>query len=154
MVYWIDYGFSTAAGGRVTSYTWRIPTILQCVFLIPMIFILWIIPETPRWLVAHDRHEEALAVLRRLYAKKLGEEEIKAAHKAIVETVAIEESVGSGSWKDLLHNDGTIIRSSSRYLDLIVFAEIQSQRRLLIACAIQAFQQLGGINALICKIQS
>ena len=106
MVYWIDYAFNTVAGGTVTSYTWRIPTILQCVFLVPMILILFIIPETPRWLVAHDRHEEALVVLRRLYAKKLGEEEIKAAHTAIVETVAMEESIGSGSWKDLLHNDG------------------------------------------------
>lgn len=108
MVYWINYGFNTVSTGPETSWTWRTPTILQCVFLIPMIFILFIIPETPRWLVAHDRHEDALVVLRRLYAGKMSEEEIVAAHTAIVETVAVEESVGSGSWKDLLHNDGTL----------------------------------------------
>lgn len=46
MVYWIDYAFEKVAGGP--SYAWRVPVILQCVFLVPMLFILWIIPETPR----------------------------------------------------------------------------------------------------------
>jgi hypothetical protein len=55
-------------------------------------------------------------------------------HSVIVQTVAVEASIGAGSWKDLLKND-----------------RIKSQRRLLIACAIQSFQQLGGINAVICK---
>jgi MFS family permease len=47
MVYWIDYAFGKVSGGP--SYAWRVPVILQCVFLIPMLFILWIIPETPRY---------------------------------------------------------------------------------------------------------
>ncbi|KAG9751853.1 general substrate transporter, partial [Aureobasidium melanogenum] len=46
--------------------------------------------------------------------------------------VAIEKSIGAGTWGDLLKSDS-----------------IQSRRRFLIACSIQAFQQLGGINALI-----
>ncbi|KAL1311500.1 hypothetical protein AAFC00_001623 [Neodothiora populina] len=132
MVYWIDYAFATVAEGKSTSFVWRVPTILQCLFLFPMLLILYIIPETPRWLVAHDRGEEALDVLRRLHGKKCSNEEILGIHAAIVDAVAIEMSVASGSWRDLLHNDS-----------------IQSQRRLLIACSIQAFQQLGGINAII-----
>lgn len=31
LVYWIDYGFGTIPTS--SSYVWRIPTILQCVFL-------------------------------------------------------------------------------------------------------------------------
>lgn len=53
MVYWIDYAFGLIPGGP--SYAWRIPVILQCVFLIPMLFILWIIPETPRYVAARNR---------------------------------------------------------------------------------------------------
>lgn len=68
MVYWIDYAFGTVSG--TASYTWRVPVILQCIFLIPMLFIIMIIPETPRWLVSHRRDEEALDVLRRLNRKK------------------------------------------------------------------------------------
>ena len=134
MVYWIDYAFSTVENGVSTSFIWRVPTILQCFFLIPMIFIIFIIPETPRWLAAQDRNEEALEILTRLNKGKMTEEEIQALHGDIVRTVAIEKSIGAGSWGDLLKNDS-----------------IQSRRRLFIACAIQAFQQLGGINALICE---
>jgi hypothetical protein len=31
LVYWIDYGFSVIPGSA--SYAWRVPTILQCIFL-------------------------------------------------------------------------------------------------------------------------
>ncbi|THY18637.1 general substrate transporter [Aureobasidium pullulans] len=132
MVYWIDYAFSTLENGRSTSFIWRVPTILQCIFLVPMIFIVFIIPETPRWLAARDRNEEALEILTRLNKGKMSHEEIQSIHSDIVLTVAIERSIGAGTWGDLLKNDS-----------------IQSRRRFLIACGIQAFQQLGGINALI-----
>lgn len=132
MVYWIDYAFSTSDSGKGSSFVWRVPTILQCIFLIPMIFIIWIIPETPRWLAARDRNEEALEVLTRLNKNRMSHEEIQNIHTDIVRTVAIEKSIGAGTWSDLLKSDS-----------------IQSRRRFLIACSIQAFQQLGGINALI-----
>lgn len=57
LVYWIDYAFGTIPG--VDSYIWRVPVCLQAIFLIPMIIIIFIIPETPRWLVAHQRSDEA-----------------------------------------------------------------------------------------------
>jgi hypothetical protein len=129
LVYWIDYAFSSHSG----SYAWRVPVILQCVFLIPMLFILYIIPETPRWLASHDRPEDAHAVLKRLKGNSMDEASIDRLHQDILQTVALEASLGAGTWKDLLKND-----------------QIQSQRRLIIACAIQIFQQLSGINAVIC----
>ena len=132
MVYWIDYAFSKAS--NLDSYIWRVPTILQCIFLVPILLLLLIVPETPRWLAAHDRNEECLYVLQRLHGHHSSPEEIQRLHQDIVDKVALETAVGSGSWKDLLKND-----------------EIQSQRRFLIACSIQMFQQLGGINALICE---
>lgn len=135
MIYWIDYAFSTVENGPSTSFTWRVPIILQCVWLIPMILIISIIPETPRWLAARDRNEEALEVLLRLNKGKMTAKEIQDIHGDIVRTVSIEKSIGAGSWGDLLKNDS-----------------IKSRRRLLIACSIQGFQQLGGINALICEL--
>jgi hypothetical protein len=128
LAYWIDYGFSTHIG----SYAWRVPVILQCAFLFPMLLLVFLVDETPRWLAAHDRQDQALQVLRRLYTDNMHESDITALHEDILRTVALEKAVGAGSWKDLLRND-----------------EIQSQRRFLIACAIQIFQQLGGINAII-----
>lgn len=96
-----------------------------------------IIPESPRWLAAHDRPDECLAVLRQLASRDDDDHAIGQLHQTILQTVALEHSLHVGSWKDLLKND-----------------HIKSQQRLLIACAIQTFQQLGGINAIICKIFS
>ncbi|KAK9319950.1 putative hexose carrier protein [Lipomyces orientalis] len=128
LVYWIDYGFST----HVNSYAWRVPIILQCAFLLPMLILLLYVDETPRWLAAHDRQNDALEVLRRLNNGKIPDSEVVTIYEDILRTVSVEQAVGAGSWKDLLKND-----------------KIQSQRRFFIACAIQMFQQLGGINAII-----
>lgn len=99
-----------------------------------MLLLLKIIPETPRWLAAHDREEEALEVLKQLKGGRMDEMSIHKLHEEILRTVTLEKAVGAGSWSDLLKND-----------------RIKSQRRFLIACGIQIFQQLGGINAIICK---
>ncbi|KAK9364880.1 general substrate transporter [Lipomyces kononenkoae] len=128
LVYWVDYGFSS----HVESYAWRVPVILQCVFLIPMLLLLLIVDETPRWLAAHDRQTDALDVLHRLNNGKVSDAAVVAVYEDILQTVAVEKAMGAGSWKDLLRND-----------------KIQTQRRLFIACGIQMFQQLGGINAII-----
>ncbi|CAK1366695.1 Sugar transporter STL1 [Cercospora beticola] len=130
LVYWIDYAFGRIPGG--SSFVWRTPVILQCVFLIPMLAIIMIVPETPRWLISHHRGEEGLDVIRRLNKGKMSEEAIERTYQEISNVVAYEASIGAGTWGDLLKND-----------------DIQSRRRFLIACAVQIFQQLGGINALI-----
>lgn len=129
LVYWIDYAFSTYS----SSFAWRIPVILQCCFLIPMLLIIVVVPESPRWLAAHGRIEESLSVLRRSRGHTLDDETILRLHGDIVQAVQDEAAMGSGSWRTLLKAD-----------------PIQSRRRLLISCGIQAFQQLGGINAIIC----
>jgi sugar porter (SP) family MFS transporter len=129
LAYWIDYGFTQTYGA---SFAWRVPCILQCIFLVPMLLILFIVPESPRWLASHNREEESLSVLKSLHSYHMSSTQITNLHADIVHTCAYEASLGAGKWSDLLHNDS-----------------IQSQRRFFIACAIQAFQQLGGINALI-----
>jgi hypothetical protein len=105
MVYWIDYAFSTISKGPETSFVWRVPTIMQCIFLVPMIILVLIIPETPRWLAGHDRNEECFEVLRRMHCKKMTDAEIRAEYDMIVGAVALETSAGASSWKDLLRSD-------------------------------------------------
>ncbi|KAH7255438.1 general substrate transporter [Fusarium redolens] len=128
LVYWIDYALSSHTG----SYAWRVPVILQCFPILVIMGLLFVIPETPRWLAAHDRPEECLKVLAQIQGTSIDDPEVQVLHSVITQTVAYETSIGSGSWKDLLKEDS-----------------IKSRKRLLLACFLQAAQQLGGINAII-----
>jgi MFS family permease len=127
LVYWIDYAFVK----HTSSYAWRVPAVLQCVILIGILILLTLIPETPRWLAAHDHPEECLSVLARIADTSEADPEVQRLHSIITQNVAYENSRQAG-WKDIVKSD-----------------RIKSRRRFLIACGIQMFQQLGGINALM-----
>ncbi|KAF3398210.1 Lactose permease [Penicillium rolfsii] len=45
------------------NWQWRIPFICQCFACVLVIFFVWFIPESPRWLLAQGREEEAEAFL-------------------------------------------------------------------------------------------
>ena len=77
-----------------------------------------------------------LLLLRRPIGHRLEDEEIRKLHSDIIAAAAEEVSTNAGSWSSLLRVDKT-----------------HSRRRLMIACAIQAFQQRGAINAIICKLE-
>ncbi|KAL5114313.1 hypothetical protein ACEQ8H_007788 [Pleosporales sp. CAS-2024a] len=127
LVYWIDFGFVS----HTSSYAWRVPTLLQCFIQLAILGLLTVIPETPRWLASHDRPDECLKVLARVADAPEDDYAVQRLHTTITETVAYEQSRQAG-WKDIFRSD-----------------PIKSRRRFFIACGIQMFQQLGGINAII-----
>ena len=62
-------GFSYIAGGQAK---WRIFLGLQLLCAVIMLVgSIWM-PESPRWLVVQDRHEEALVILEKLHGDKSG----------------------------------------------------------------------------------
>ncbi|KAK4688961.1 hypothetical protein P7C73_g1147, partial [Tremellales sp. Uapishka_1] len=127
IAYWVGYGFTSVSGSKA----WRVPIALQAMFIIPILILVFIVPESPRWLASHGKSDQSLATIARLNGKPIDDEEVVAQHTEIMVAVRREEVAGSGTWKDLLHED-----------------EFRSRRRLLIACSIQFFQQIGGINSL------
>ncbi|PKS06200.1 hypothetical protein jhhlp_007517 [Lomentospora prolificans] len=57
--YWVDYGMSFVNNDA----QFRFPLALQCLFALVTAIGVCFLPESPRWLVAHDRVEEARHVL-------------------------------------------------------------------------------------------
>ncbi|KAH7304455.1 general substrate transporter [Stachybotrys elegans] len=46
-----------------STWAWRVPSALQAFFSITALGFLFVVPESPRWLVKQDRNEEALQVI-------------------------------------------------------------------------------------------
>ncbi|KAJ8101575.1 general substrate transporter [Lipomyces tetrasporus] len=126
--YWLDFGLSYVD----SELAWRFPTAFQIVYLLALLWLTVVVPESPRWLTAHDLHDDAVEVLAALTDREADDLDVVQEYNDILETVIMESAEGSGSWSDFYKSDG-----------------LQSSRRLWTAVAIQAFQQLGGINAII-----
>ncbi|KAG5743073.1 hypothetical protein H9Q70_014213 [Fusarium xylarioides] len=56
---WTAYG----TGRLSSSWSWRIPIIIQVVPATIILCGVWFIPESPRWLMSHGKEEKARAVL-------------------------------------------------------------------------------------------
>lgn len=109
-----------------SSWAWRLPTLLQAGFpAIAMVLVLFL-PESPRWLVANDKTEEALAVL----AKYHGEGDVNAPIVQLQYQQIMEEHHNNnpGRWWD--------------YRELV--ATRSARHRIILVIAVAFFGQWSG----------
>ncbi|OAG38060.1 hypothetical protein AYO21_07782 [Fonsecaea monophora] len=66
---WIGVAFYHVNG----SGGWRGPLAIQCLFPALILGLIWLLPESPRWLYMKGRSEDALKVLIRLHSSKSSE---------------------------------------------------------------------------------
>lgn len=79
-----------------STWAWRLPSAMQGFFSILCILILPFIPESPRWLIHKDRHEEALDAISLAYSDGDTEDPIVLAqYKEIVDTLRFERESGN-----------------------------------------------------------
>lgn len=103
--YWVDYGMSFVNNDS----QFRFPLALQCAFALVTFCGITFLPESPRWLVAHDRHDEARQVLWsvEVNARRLdpNDESINAQLAMIQEAIREEREAARGTtFKALLKN--------------------------------------------------
>ncbi|OJD28915.1 high affinity glucose transporter rgt2 [Diplodia corticola] len=111
---------------RMDTGSYRIPIAIQFAWALILFIGLIFLPETPRFLVKQDKHEQATASLAQL--RRLPQD-----HPAVVEELAeivanhhYEMSVGTASYLECFK--GTL------------------GKRLMTGCFLQALQQLTGVN--------
>ncbi|KAF2204556.1 sugar transporter [Delitschia confertaspora ATCC 74209] len=124
---WVNYGLYFAGG----ALSWRLPLALQFLFIVPLYFTVPWLPESPRWLIAHDRDDEAKPILADLENKSVDDPFVKAQYQEIRFGVEYERQ-NAIRWRDILRGrtqPGT-----------------KTIRRLLLGAGTQAMQQFGGIN--------
>lgn len=82
------------------------------------------VPESPRWLIGHDRHEEALEILNILNGGE--SEDVQVQYREITDTITFEKD-----------HDMSPLRSLSKK---------SNRKRLLLACSFSAIVMLPGTN--------
>ncbi|KAF2176205.1 general substrate transporter [Zopfia rhizophila CBS 207.26] len=126
---WLTLGTSFSGNG----IQWRLPMVLQLVPCLAVVSLLPLLPESPRWLLMHDRTDEAHEALRRYLGKGL----------------ALDDPVVT---KELMSISGAIKierRSRISFKEVILLRDRSGHfKRLLLGCGTQFMQQFGGINAL------
>jgi len=121
VAYIFDY-FLVNLGDNSWRFMLAVPAIFGVFYLL---FLLLNFPESPRWLLAHDRKQDAGKVLFRLGGQKLLDEELPEMETAIVAEQKKEK------------------------LSVMELFKGKTGRIVLIGTLIAAFQQITGINAVI-----
>lgn len=126
---WVCYATLRTLTGSI--WEWRVPSMLQAVFAMILGTFVLFIPESPRWLVAKGRDQEAIAVLKNYHAE--GRERdplVYFTYGQIREALAIERE----------------INQTTTYLTL--FKTPGNLRRMRIVFALGFFSQWSG-NGLV-----
>ncbi|KAI9746627.1 MAG: hypothetical protein M1818_000341 [Claussenomyces sp. TS43310] len=131
IAYWIDYGASWAPAD-LADFTWRFPIAFQIVFGLIVGFGMIFLPESPRWLLSQDRHEEGLAVISALHGQPTTDPDVMLQKTLILDSIAASGTSGKTPYKSLFTGGKT-----------------QHFRRMLLGASSQFMQQIGGCNAVI-----
>jgi sugar porter (SP) family MFS transporter len=112
------------------DWGWRLPSLLQICPSLLQIATVFMLPESPRWLISNDRDDDAAAILVKYHAE--GDPTsllVQAEIVQIRETIHMEMEASKQSWMDLLATAGM-------------------RRRFLVTSFLGLFTQLSG-NTLI-----
>jgi MFS family permease len=101
LAYWIDFGFSYIDSG----IAWRTPIAIQLVFAVAVTFIVWGLPESPRWLFKRGREQEAIDVLCAVFDREESDPFIQEQVEQIREAIAIEKRAGAQNISGLFKSD-------------------------------------------------
>ncbi|KAF9449051.1 hexose transporter [Macrolepiota fuliginosa MF-IS2] len=90
-----------------STWGWRIPSILQIFPSVLQVTFMFALPESPRWLIAHGRGEEAMAILVKYHAEgDANSEFVKAEYVQIEKTLELEKETSKVGWADMFSQTG------------------------------------------------
>lgn len=89
------------------DWGWQIPSLLQVFPSLLQIIFIWILPESPRWLISKGRGDEAFQILAKYHAEgDMDSEFAKAEYVQIEKTLEIEKETANVGWKELIATAG------------------------------------------------
>lgn len=126
---WTTFGTNSNLAAT-SEVQWRVPLAIQIIPAFILALLILLFPESPRWLIDHNREHEGLKTLARLHAH--GNENdtwVRAEFDQIKEMIAYEHA-----------------HEAKGYIEL--FTNRSSFRRLFLVTALQASVQMTGVSSI------
>ena len=130
IAYWLDYGASYGS----PDLSWRLPIAFQILFGLFVAISMVYLPESPRWLLTHERYEDAERVISGLRGYELNSKETHMERDVILDSIRASGFVG---------------QKVTPFKALLTGGKTQHFRRMLLGSSSQLMQQIGGCNAVI-----
>ncbi len=124
VAYWIDYGASFGPD----DFSWRFPIAFQIVFALIVSIPMFFLPESPRWLLTHERYEEAERVISAIRGYEIGSAETALERDLII---------------DSIRASGDVTQRNTPVKTLFTNGKTQHCRRMLLGAGSQLMQQIG-----------
>ncbi|OQU98458.1 hypothetical protein CLAIMM_04244 [Cladophialophora immunda] len=122
---WVCFG----ASFHTSSFQWRGPIAMQCIFALYLLVTVPFLVESPRWLANHKSLDEAVKIIAQLKDRPEDDPEVVSVATDIRQ--ALEEEKSSGSWYEIFTNGGE-----------------QNFRRMMLGFGGLYMQQMCGINSI------
>lgn len=120
MAAWTCFGTLQNQTGDIQ---WRLPTGLQCAMPGIQLFAIWLLPESPRWLISKGKDEQARKMLVKYHGNNDNDDAfVRWEYAEILNTLRLERESSGNGWAELWRTKGNRKRSG-----LIIATAIFSQ---------------------------
>lgn len=100
---WVTFG-----AYRITSqWAWRLPTLIQIVPSAYQLALIWFCPESPRWLMAKGRPDEARKILIKYHGEGDENSQLVAFEMEEIQQAITDDKERNMTWRDFFSSKGT-----------------------------------------------
>ena len=89
-----------------SEWSWKLPSILQAFPSVIQLFLLWLVPESPRYHIVKGRHEVAKKIFQRFHGPASGQDFVESEYQEVLETMALEKEFSERGISELWATKG------------------------------------------------